>query len=85
MCVTTDGDTIISGSHDRSLKVWSLSTSHCVSTLEGHQGWISSVCATSDGKKIVSGSHDSTLKVEYVNWRMSVHSHSPSKFCDVCV
>jgi hypothetical protein len=65
--VTADGEKIISGSYDKTVKVWSMSSGECLSTLEGHLGWVFSVCVTAGGEKIISGSYDKTVKV----WSMS--------------
>jgi WD40 repeat protein len=42
--VTADGEKIISGSWDKTVKVWSMSSGECLSTLEGHQYEVRSVC-----------------------------------------
>ena len=37
------GSTVISGSADKTVKVWALETGQCVHTLEGHSGYVYSV------------------------------------------
>lgn len=55
-------NTIVSGSDDQTLKVWSSVTGHCINTLEGHTGGVwSSQLSPED--IVVSGSTDRTLKV----------------------
>jgi WD40 repeat protein len=44
VCVTADGEKIISGSDDKTVKVWSMSSGECLSTLEGHRADVRSVC-----------------------------------------
>ena len=61
--VTPDGRRAVSGSHDKTLKVWDLETGRELRTLEGHAGSVSAVSVTPDGRRAVSGSHDKTLKV----------------------
>jgi len=61
--VTPDGKTIVSGSGDRTLKVWDLETGRCKATLKGHTSAIWGVAVTPDGKTVVSTSLDTTLKV----------------------
>jgi WD40 repeat protein len=63
VAVTPDGKHIVSGSHDKTLKVWDLASGCEVRTLRGHTESVSAVAVTPDGKHIVSGSHDNTLKV----------------------
>jgi GTPase SAR1 family protein len=63
VAVTPDGKTVVSGSWDRTLKVWDLATGHCRATLEGHTDRVNGIAVTPDGKTIISGSDDKTLKV----------------------
>jgi hypothetical protein len=52
----------VSGSEDKSLRVWDVATKLCVRTLVGHAESVTSVCSLGGGR-IVSGSEDSTLRV----------------------
>jgi len=63
VAVTSDGKTVVSGSDDKTLKVWDLETGRCRATFEGHASYVYGVAITSDGKTVVSGSGDKTLKV----------------------
>lgn len=54
--------TIVSGSDDQTLKVWSSVTGQCINTLEGHTGGVWSSQLSPDDI-VVSGSTDRTLKV----------------------
>ena len=38
-----DGKHIVSGSEDKTLKIWDASTYECIKTLQGHNGYIYSV------------------------------------------
>ncbi|MCH8241546.1 MAG: hypothetical protein IH897_02920 [Planctomycetes bacterium] len=58
-----DGRRIVSGSLDRTLKVWDAQSGRETLTLKGHTGEVSSVAFSPDGRRIVSGSSDKTLKV----------------------
>ncbi|MFM9963051.1 MAG: protein kinase domain-containing protein [Planctomycetaceae bacterium] len=58
-----DGKRIVSGSHDKTLKVWDAQTGELVLTLNGHSKFVFCVSFSPDGKRIVSGSLDKTLKV----------------------
>ena len=59
--VALDGQRIVSGSYDNTIKVWDLETGAQLHTLTGHEGWRHSVAL--DGQRIVSGSSDKTIKV----------------------
>ena len=51
-----DDTKIISGSDDKTIKIWDANTGQCLNTLEGHSGYIFSVAYSPDGKRIISGS-----------------------------
>jgi WD40 repeat protein len=63
VAVTPDGARIVSGSRDRSVRVWDARTGTELAVLKGHIAWISSVALTSDGARIVTGSGDGTARI----------------------
>ena len=63
VAITPDGKTIVSGSSDKTLKVWDLDTGHCRATLRGHTESVFGLAITPDGKVMISSSGDKTLKV----------------------
>ena len=58
-----DGKHLVSGSADKTVKVWDSQTGKEECTLTGHSGYVRSVAYSPDGKHIVSGSADKTVKV----------------------
>ena len=52
---------IISGSYDRTIKIWDTKTRYLQGTLEGHNNEICSVVLTSDDKNIISCSKDNLI------------------------
>ncbi|MBN3873921.1 MAG: hypothetical protein HWQ23_27725, partial [Nostoc sp. JL33] len=63
VAIAPDGKTAVSGSLDKTLKVWDLQTGKEISTLTGHNRSVNAVAIAPDGKTAVSGSLDKTLKV----------------------
>jgi len=59
-----DGKRIVSGSNDRTLKVWDAQTGQETLTLKGHSRSVNCVSFSPDGKRIVSGAAlDDTIKI----------------------
>jgi WD40 repeat protein len=63
VCVSPDGSKIISGSDDKSIRIWDMETGNNISILEGHSGYVMSVCVSPDGSKIISGSFDNYIRI----------------------
>jgi serine/threonine protein kinase len=63
VAISADGQRVVSGSDDGTVKVWDSSTCHDLLTLKGHTGRVLSVAISPDGKWIVSGSQDRTVRV----------------------
>jgi WD40 repeat protein len=58
-----DGKKLASGSYDKTIKIWDVTTGKVLNTLKGHEGWVGSVGFSPDGKKLASGSYDKTIKI----------------------
>lgn len=58
-----DGQRIASGSCDKTVRVWDLTSGNCAQTLEDHTDGVMSVAFSHDGQRIASGSDDNTVKV----------------------
>ena len=60
-----DGNSIASGSLDKTLALWDLSTSRrtkCKATFSGHKDFVLSVAFSPDGHWLISGSRDRTVQ-----------------------
>jgi WD40 repeat protein len=60
---SSDDKHIVSGSWDKSVRVWDALTGEMLKVLEGHTGRVSSVSPSNDDKRIVSGSLDTSVRV----------------------
>jgi dipeptidyl aminopeptidase/acylaminoacyl peptidase len=59
-----DGEYIVSGSRDKTVKLWSVSSGSEIMTFRGHAGYVLSVCLSPGGRQIVSaGAEDRTVKI----------------------
>ncbi|XP_022245802.1 probable E3 ubiquitin ligase complex SCF subunit sconB [Limulus polyphemus] len=78
-CVQFDDTRIVSGSSDKTIKVWNIRTNSpwSVMTLVGHSGTVR--CLHLEGNRLVSGSSDCTIKV----WDLSTQHTWSSIACKV--
>ncbi|XP_076448455.1 uncharacterized protein LOC143285119 [Babylonia areolata] len=78
-CVQFDDNRIVSGSSDKTIKVWNIRTNAkwSVQTLVGHSGTVR--CLHLEGNRLVSGSSDRTIKV----WDLSTQDSWSSIACKV--
>ena len=58
-----DGRQIVSGSDDRTVRLWSVETGEEVRRLSGHQDWVLCVAFLPDGRRVLSGSTDRTIRL----------------------
>ncbi|MFM7407175.1 MAG: trypsin-like peptidase domain-containing protein, partial [Cuspidothrix sp.] len=63
VAISADGQTLVSGSGDNTIKIWNLGTGQLIRTLSGHSERVRSVAISPDGKTLASGSDDDTIKI----------------------
>ncbi len=61
--ITPDGRYALSGSYDKTLRLWDIEKGECVKIFSGHEDKVTSVSITPDGKYALSGSNDKTLRL----------------------
>jgi WD40 repeat protein len=62
VAVSPDGRFIVSGSDDKTVKVWDAASGRLLRSLDGHTDRVRAVAVSPDGRTIVSGSHDRTIR-----------------------
>ncbi|NEN99388.1 MAG: hypothetical protein F6K50_29060, partial [Moorea sp. SIO3I7] len=61
-----DGKTLSSGSADKTVRLWDVSTGECLDICTGHSHLVSSVAFSVDGQIMASGSQDQTVRLKDV-------------------
>src|SRR5262245_43420027 len=60
---SSDGRRALSGSQDRTVRLWSVASGKELCRLEGHSSLVRSVCLSADGSLALTGSYDGTLRL----------------------
>jgi len=58
-----DGKFALSGSHDKTLRLWEVATGREIRTFKGHSSYVESVAFSHYGHTVLSGSWDETIKL----------------------
>ena len=58
-----DGNYIVSGGEDHTVKIWDAATGKCMKVLEGHTNGVMCVEFSPDSQYVISGSKDKTIRV----------------------
>ncbi|HEX6960960.1 MAG TPA: protein kinase [Lacipirellula sp.] len=62
--ISPDGARVVTGSWDRSAKVWDVATGNVLLKLDGvHEGYVNSACFSPDGSRILTASDDGTVRL----------------------
>ena len=60
---SVDGLRVVSGSDDKTVRIWDAATGNCTAILKGHTDNVTSVAFSVDGLQVVSGSDDNTIRI----------------------
>jgi WD40 repeat protein/DNA replication protein DnaC len=63
VAISKEAGMIVSGSSDKTIKLWDIKTGRLINTLKGHTGWVYSVAISKEAGMIASGSGDETIKL----------------------
>ncbi|NET26804.1 DnaJ domain-containing protein [Okeania sp. SIO1I7] len=67
VAISSDGKNVVSGSADRTIRLWQLETGKLKRIFNGHQDKVWAVALSSDGKTMASGSADKTIRLWNIN------------------
>jgi WD40 repeat protein/serine/threonine protein kinase len=67
VCMSLDDKFVLSGSADKTLRLWDVESGQCMKVFQGHGKGVTSVCMTSDAMYALSGGADGNVKF----WDMS--------------
>jgi COMPASS component SWD3 len=73
LAISPDGQLLVSGSEDTTIKLWDIERGECLATLERHEAGVKSVAISPDGQLLVSGSADNTIKL----WQLCDRTSDP--------
>ena len=69
-----DGHFVLSGSSDKTIKLWNTKTGKLIQTIESHSGLIESGALSPDGHYILSGSYNGTIELWNLKTGVLIHS-----------
>ena len=61
--MTTDGTYLVSGAHDRTIKVWTMANMMEYRNMAGHNNFVLKVKVTPNNKNVISSSSDNTMRM----------------------
>lgn len=74
LAISPDGKTLVSGSFDKTIKLWHLPDGQLIDTLSKHSKGVFSVVITPDGQTLASGSWDETIKLWQLDTGKLIHT-----------
>ena len=78
---SSDGSRIVTGSDDRTARIWDSATGKEIAVLRGHDAQVDSAAFSPDGSRIVTGSKDNTARI----WNVRVATTSSQDLvAEVC-
>ncbi|HYG03640.1 MAG TPA: caspase family protein [Chryseosolibacter sp.] len=80
IAVSSDSNFIATGSKDKTIKLWDVSSGREVRTFAGHDHWVNSVAFSSDGRFLISGSYDKSVRIWEVGTGKEVFAESGNDF-----
>lgn len=73
---SSDGQKLVSGAWDNTVRVWDVQSGAEQAILEGHNSFVESVAFSPDGQSILSGSMDTSVRLWALNTNTQLHAFS---------
>ncbi|GAB4176826.1 MAG: hypothetical protein Fur006_08080 [Coleofasciculaceae cyanobacterium] len=74
IAISPDGQTLASGSYDKTIRLWSLSTGTVRNALTNHTNRITCIAISPDGQTLASGSYDKTIRLWSISTGELLHT-----------
>ncbi|HET6544734.1 MAG TPA: caspase family protein [Chryseolinea sp.] len=86
VAISPDSNYIVSGSKDKSAKLWEISTGREVRSYLGHEATVTSLEFTADGKTLITGSNDKSIRFWDVSTGKEIYSiHTDDIITDIAI
>ena len=63
LAASLDGKVLVTGSKDKTVRVWEVASGKQTWSFQGHLGWVTAVAIRPDGKQIASGGEDGSVRL----------------------
>lgn len=63
LAFSPDGRLLVTGSTDRSIRIWDIATTECIKSIPAHARWVWGVAWSSNGEFVASGAEDATVRL----------------------
>lgn len=74
LAFSPNGETLASGSDDKTIRLWQVGSGREIRAMSGHQSWVRALAFSPDGKMLASGAHDQTVRLWQIDSGREVRS-----------
>ncbi|BBD59441.1 serine/threonine protein kinase [Nostoc sp. HK-01] len=74
LSISQNGKTLVSGSSDKTIKIWNLADGSLIRTISGHNSGVIAVAISPDNQTLVSSSNDQTIKIWNLETGTLIHT-----------